>query len=97
MQITLKNCNNLEEGNFIVEPDRLNIKYGFNGSGKSTLAKAILYKIENEESLIDLIPYKFRVHNNGSKPEVEGLEGVKKLFCMMKPTLTISYFSKTKY
>ena len=41
MDITTKNCNNIEEANINIERNALNIKYGMNGTGRSTIAKAI--------------------------------------------------------
>ena len=41
MQLKIKNCNNIENGEFDITEGRLNIKYAINGTGKSTISKAI--------------------------------------------------------
>lgn len=77
MKITFKNCNNIAEGELLIEKAKLNIKYGANGTGKSTIAKAIECKVENEAGLADLIPFKLRQDNPSNLiPEVHGLEDV---------------------
>lgn len=77
MKITFKNCNNIAEGEILIEKAKLNIKYGANGTGKSTIAKAIECKVENEVALADLIPFKLRQDNPSNlTPEVHGLEDV---------------------
>ena len=48
MNVQIKNCNNIEEGNIVIEKDKLNIKYAINGTGKSTIGKAIAYANNNE-------------------------------------------------
>jgi len=40
-----KNCNNIKEGNILVEK-KLNIKYGINGTGKSTIASLYLTNLK---------------------------------------------------
>lgn len=40
MNITIKDCNNITNGNITIEKNKLNIKYGINGTGKSTIALA---------------------------------------------------------
>lgn len=46
MELIIKNCNNIKEGNINVEENKLNIKYGINGTGKSTLSKAISLSVD---------------------------------------------------
>lgn len=70
MEFTIKNCNNIEEGNIKIIKNKLNIKYGINGTGKSTIVKAIKYKIETHEKLNELIPFKLRSQDNQCTPEV---------------------------
>lgn len=41
MRLTIRNCNNIENGEFDITEGRLNIKYAINGTGKSTISKAI--------------------------------------------------------
>ena len=43
MQLKIKNCNNIENGEFDITEGRLNIKYASNGTGKSTISKAITW------------------------------------------------------
>ena len=49
MNIQIKHCNNIEEGNIVIEEGKLNIKYAMNGTGKSTIGKAIAYVNDNNE------------------------------------------------
>lgn len=42
-QIKIENCNNISEGELVIEDGKLNILYGINGTGKTTIAKAIEY------------------------------------------------------
>lgn len=48
-EITIKNCNNIENGTIRIEKNKLNIKYGINGTGKTTLSKAIAYATDNDK------------------------------------------------
>ncbi len=41
MKIEIKNCNNIDSGEFDIIEGCLNIKYAINGTGKSTISKAI--------------------------------------------------------
>lgn len=50
MNITINNCNNIQNGNISIIKNKLNIKYGINGTGKSTIALAI----ENNNNLLFL-------------------------------------------
>jgi energy-coupling factor transporter ATP-binding protein EcfA2 len=80
MKITFKNCNNISEGEILIEEAKLNIKYGSNGTGKSTVARAIELKVENEAGMADLLPFKLREDNpNNLAPEVNGLEQIKSI------------------
>ncbi len=58
MEITIKNCKNIDNGRVTIEPGKLNIKYAINGTGKSSIAQAIDYKVNNK-NLTDLLPYKY--------------------------------------
>lgn len=42
-EIKIENCNNIAEGELVIEDGKLNILYGINGTGKTTIAKAIEY------------------------------------------------------
>ncbi len=48
-QIKIKNCNNIEEGELLIEEGKLNILYGINGTGKTTIAKAIEFSKEPQK------------------------------------------------
>lgn len=58
MEITIKNCNNIESGTVHLDEGRLNIKYAINGTGKSTIAHALTSMI-NGEDLSYLRPFKY--------------------------------------
>ena len=42
MRLTIRNCNNIENGEFDITEGRLNIKYAINGTGKSTISKLLV-------------------------------------------------------
>ena len=75
MQITVKNCNNIENGIINIEEGNLNIKYGINGTGKSTISKAIKFGIENED-MTELKPFN---SNDDIYPSITGIEQFNKL------------------
>jgi energy-coupling factor transporter ATP-binding protein EcfA2 len=77
MDVTLKNCNNITEGEISIQAGKLNIKYGSNGTGKSTIAKAIECRLTDEASLANLLPFKLRQDNPLKlTPEVQGFVGI---------------------
>lgn len=80
MNVSIKYCNNIEEGNIEINENSLNIKYAINGTGKTTIAKAIKNKILNED-LNTLKPFKYQ-NNKDIVPNIEGIDGIKsvKLF-----------------
>ncbi|MDO9534012.1 MAG: hypothetical protein Q7J85_01485 [Bacillota bacterium] len=80
MKITLKNCNNINEGSITLNENNLNIKYAINGMGKSTIARAII-SFSNDlanstKTLTDLKPFK-HLGNKDNDPEVIGCENIK--------------------
>lgn len=76
MDITIKNCNNIENGQIHIEEKKLNIKYGLNGTGKTTIVKGLKLYSDNSD-LKELIPFKYRNQKkNTSKSEIIGLEKV---------------------
>ena len=77
MQITLKNCNNIDNGNINIFESKLNIKFGINGTGKSTIAKAVKYGIDSPDKLKELIPFKVKNTDSETKPEVIIPENIK--------------------
>lgn len=54
--LTIKNCNNISQGEISIEENKLNILFGRNGTGKSTIARAI-YLSSKGMSLTELAPY----------------------------------------
>ena len=80
MNICIKYCNNIDEGNVELLENRLNIKYAINGTGKSTISKAIsIYlkdKTKSSEELKKLKPFKF-LSSDENNPEIIGIENLK--------------------
>ena len=78
MNIELKKCNSIENGQISLIDKSLNIKYGINGTGKSTISKAIEYyvidKNNSSNELLKLKPFKYRKTPNENNPEVNGLD-----------------------
>ncbi|WP_445996261.1 AAA family ATPase [Okibacterium fritillariae] len=74
--ITIRNCNSIEEASIVLRPGALNIKYGPNGIGKSTIAKALRYRAEGEGKLDQLTPFKHRADKDGPRPEVTGADDI---------------------
>ena len=72
--IKIKNCNSIDYVEVDIEEGRLNIKYGPNGIGKSTISKAIIGKIQDDDSLSELVPFKHRGSDPKITPEIEGVE-----------------------
>jgi len=71
VDIKIKHCNNLDHAKINLSENKLNIKFAPNGTGKSTLAKAIQYRLKDDDSLAELLPFKFKELNPDSiKPEV---------------------------
>ncbi|MEN6328017.1 MAG: AAA family ATPase [Syntrophomonas sp.] len=62
VEITIRNCNNIDFGAIHIEEGRLNIKYAINGTGKSTIAQALTSMI-NGEDLSYLRPFKYTNDN----------------------------------
>lgn len=75
MNIEIRNCNNIECGEFTVAKGRLNIKYAVNGTGKSTIAKAFEAFINNDENKIkELKPFKYYNKANSPDPELQNID-----------------------
>ena len=70
MELTIKNCNNIDSGKIEITNNKLNIKFGINGTGKSTITRAIKYNIDTPELLKDLIPFKHRKSETKVVPEI---------------------------
>lgn len=73
MNIEIKYCNNIENANVSIEQNKLNIKYAINGTGKSTIVKGIRYRIEDQDRLKELKPFKY-YSDSTINPEVVGTE-----------------------
>ncbi|WP_018704681.1 MULTISPECIES: AAA family ATPase [Sporomusaceae] len=81
MNISITNCNNIDNGSINLLEGRLNIKYAINGTGKSTLAKAINF-CNVPEQLKSLMPYKYLAENpvmEEHKPSVECFPEIQKV------------------
>ena len=80
MDIKIKMCNSIEDGDIEIIENRLNIKYAINGTGKSTIAKAIQAVVEDKEkgtqNLGGLKPFKYRTDTETNNPEVQGLDSI---------------------
>ncbi len=79
MDITIKNCNSIDETKIEIHADKLNIKYGMNGVGKSTIVKAIELATANENGDVsDLIPFKYMGKPAEEVPQssIEGLVSI---------------------
>ncbi len=79
MEITIKNCNSIDESKIEIHADKLNVKYGMNGIGKSTIVKAIELATVNENGDVsDLMPFKYmgKPEDEVQQPSIEGLNAV---------------------
>lgn len=80
MKLTIKNCNNIENGEIDIVEGRLNIKYAINGTGKSTISKAIdAFVANDEEKKHSLLPFKYYNNETGQAPELSGIEQLGKV------------------
>ncbi len=70
--ITISNCNSIDEAHIQITKGILNIKYGPNGLGKSTIAKAISAHVNEDETLTELLPFKLRNTKTDKVPSVSG-------------------------
>jgi len=79
MDVTIRNCNNIDQGLIKIEENSLNIKYAINGTGKSTISMAITKSVNDRNNetntLNELLPFK-HVADNEVSPEVTGIEDV---------------------
>ena len=74
--ISIKNCNSINQADIVIKKGFLNIKYGPNGIGKSTIAKAILASSKNDGSLKTLLPFKYIRESDSHTPEVSGADAI---------------------
>lgn len=82
MQITIKNCNNIDQGQVEIKENSLNIKHAINGTGKRTIARSIVAAVSDlttgSKELLRLLPYKHKGSKN-IKSEVSGCEDLKNI------------------
>ena len=77
MNITIKNCNNIDDGKLEIKQNALNIKYAINGTGKSSIAKAIDAFVKNDDKKKKaLIPFKHKLNTTAHEISLDGLDGV---------------------
>lgn len=78
LNIKIKRCNSIENGQIKLVENSLNIKYAINGTGKSTISKAIQFAINDKNvttnDLIQLKPFKYRVDAGTNNPEITGID-----------------------
>lgn len=80
MKVSIKNCNNIDSGEFDLVENRLNIKYAINGTGKSTISKAIdAFVNDDEDKKKSLLPFKYYGKDDEIVPELTGCELIKKI------------------
>lgn len=95
MNLTINNCNNIENGEFNIMEGRLNIKYAINGTGKSTISKAIdAFVTNDEEKKRALLPFKYYNDEDSHLPNLSGFEQIGKLQCLMKNILKIMFINQ---
>lgn len=82
MDVTIKNCNNIDEAVIKVEENYLNIKYAINGTGKSTISMAITALVNDRNtgtsSLNGLLPFK-HIESKEKLPEVVGIDNIESI------------------
>lgn len=78
MEITINNCNCLDEAKIRIHEGKLNIKYAMNGTGKTTISKAIDLNAKGNNAIKILTPFKHLedVTAPHSPPSVTGAESI---------------------
>lgn len=76
LEIKIRHCNSISEGNISLRRGSLNIKYGPNGIGKSTIARALELRIAGNEKLEELTPFKHKSQKSGPRPSIEGADSI---------------------
>ncbi|MCE5213059.1 MAG: hypothetical protein LLG40_16075 [Deltaproteobacteria bacterium] len=80
MDISVENCNNIDNGTITLKENKLNIKYAINGTGKSTISKAIIASINDQKNgskeLLKLKPFKY-IDSEDHNPSVTGIDSIK--------------------
>lgn len=81
MDITIENCNNIDEAEIKIAEGKLNIKFALNGTGKSTISKAINLNVGGKD-LNELMPFKYRSNNPDKKvPSVSTHPNIGSVLC----------------
>lgn len=79
IDVTIKNCNNIEEWIITIKENCLNIKYAINWTWKTTIWKALEYAISDKKDwtskIQELKPFKYRTTTEWS-PEIDGIDSV---------------------
>lgn len=75
--IAIKDCNSIAEAHISLRRLSLNIKYGPNGIGKSTIAHALVLNAEGDDTLQELLPFKYRQGDEQRSPSVVGADDIK--------------------
>lgn len=89
MNLNIKYCNSIEEGNIKIDKDRLNIKYAINGTGKTTITKAIEYYVkvrkgEAEQEIFErLQPFKYCNVQEGETEKIPAISGAEEIESIM--------------
>lgn len=73
-EVSIHNCNSIDDADIRLLKNSLNIKYGPNGVGKSTIARAIVGQIRKDGSLNRLTPFKYLDKPDGKAPLVTGVD-----------------------
>lgn len=77
LNVQIRDCNNIVQGEILLREGCLNIKYAINGTGKSTIAKAISASVSGDTNTIKaLTPYHYLPETEGHIPAISGLNGV---------------------
>ncbi|MEW4412478.1 AAA family ATPase [Clostridium sp. AN503] len=77
MNVQIRDCNNIVQGEILLREGCLNIKYAINGTGKSTIAKAISASVSGDANAITaLTPFHYLPETEGHIPSISGLTGI---------------------
>ena len=69
MNVQIRDCNNIVQGEILLREGCLNIKYAINGTGKSTIAKAISASVSGDANAITaLTPFHYLPETEGHIP-----------------------------
>lgn len=81
MEITITNCNCLNEAKIKIDTGKVNIKYAMNGTGKSTISRSIQLHVEGHNAIKALMPFKHRDKGDDPQffPTVIGADQIKSI------------------